>query len=87
MDKNKQHILIDFLDSITQKDFEYTYEKSLADVLIYVYSVRDFHTILEWCGSWGAYFSFSEVEHPDERHQIEYQIDITDYDKDLSKYI
>ncbi|WEV43480.1 hypothetical protein OZX56_08235 [Lactobacillus sp. ESL0684] len=87
MNKDKQKSLINFLDSITQNPLDYKYETVLDNIIVYVYSLQDFHTVLGWCGSWGAYFTFSTVEQPDDTHKVEYQIEITDYDKDLSKYV
>lgn len=51
MNKDKQKNLISFLDSITQNPLDYKYETILDNVIIYVYSLQDFHTVLGWCGS------------------------------------
>lgn len=87
MEKNKQTDLIVFLADKSKRDvsfkINYRAEAILNLIIITVYSIEDFWTIIKLCVCWNAHFRFSKINRMEKLHNLEIRIEIKDYDCDL----
>lgn len=91
MDKDKQKDLIAFLADKSKNDFSfkinYRAEAILNLIIITVYSIEDFRTIIKLCVCLNAHFRISKINRMKKVHDLEIRIEIKDYDCDLPAMI
>ncbi|MDF7637957.1 hypothetical protein PT285_00700 [Lactobacillus sp. ESL0791] len=90
MNEKKQDDLIQFMKEGIKDMYEYKCEKQPKFGCLYIVTFSKkgvYDIIVNLFGTIGAYFTLGKTEDYDDQHKVAYEITVTDYGLDLSKYI